>query len=299
MNGPLILVPLDGTARARAALPIARVLGAILETHLHVLHVTPDPPPLATLADRLELAAHLPPAWSIDARTGDAAAMIIGEAVARQARLIVLCTYTATTPPAAILGRTALHVLQNAPCPVVVVPPDATPSAWWPERILLAYDGSAAAEAAVATGAQLACRARAELFVLQVGAARLATTNDRDTRIMPRYVDQPQHEWPSWRDEVLDRIASLCHDAMHARVRVLHGEPSREIVRMAKADDSLIVMSWKGAWMGERAGTLKGVLRDAPCPILVERADTRRSQDGVREDLRRAVPPPRLRHDPA
>lgn len=268
MNAPLILVPLDGTARARAALPVARAFGEILGEHLHVLHVSPDPPPpLATLADRLDLDPRGPPAWSISARMGDAAAMIVDEALAKQAGLIVLCTYTAAMPPDTILGRTAMHVLHDAPCPVVLVPPDAAQEAWWPTRILLPYDGSPSAGAAVAPAARLACRAGAELCVLQIGAGRQSAPVD-----LPRYIDQPQHEWPSWHDEVLDRIASLCHDEMRARVRVLGGDPPREIVRMAGDPHSLIVLSWKGTWSGERAGTLKGVLRDAPCPVLVVRA---------------------------
>ena len=39
MSEPIILVPLDGTKQALAALPVAIVLGEIEQASLHILHV--------------------------------------------------------------------------------------------------------------------------------------------------------------------------------------------------------------------------------------------------------------------
>ena len=92
---------------------------------------------------------------------------------------------------------------------------------------------------------------------------------------VPRYVDQAQHEWSSWTDEVLARLARLCPDGpLKARLQVLGGDPGREILRVA-ADQAvdLIVVAWKGAWSDERAHTLKAIVRDAPCPVMVVRAE--------------------------
>ena len=39
MSEPVILVPLDGSEQALAALPVAKVLGGIERAALHILHV--------------------------------------------------------------------------------------------------------------------------------------------------------------------------------------------------------------------------------------------------------------------
>ena len=39
MSEPIILVPLDGSKQALAALPVAKVLGEIERAALHILHV--------------------------------------------------------------------------------------------------------------------------------------------------------------------------------------------------------------------------------------------------------------------
>jgi nucleotide-binding universal stress UspA family protein len=276
MSGSSILVPLDGTAPARAALPVARALGQILDASLHMLHVSVEPPlPLAALASRLGLAKAALPRWSIAARVGVPATAIIDEAGATHARLIVMCTHASATRPKGILGRTALGVLRDAPCPVVLVPPGTEESAWIPKQVLLPYDGSPAANAAVAPAGELARRADAELVVLQVGAAESTQPVVAGSLAMPRYVDQPHHEWPQWAGELLKRLACLSENEVQPRLRVLGGEPSREIVRMAASDrNSLIVLAWKGAWSGGRAATLKAVLRDASCPVMVVHAIT-------------------------
>ena len=273
MSGRLILVPLDGTPRARVALPVARAFGKIMAAHLHMLHVSHDRPmPLAKLAGRLGLEASALQGCSIAARMGEPSSTIIDEAQTRQARLIVMCAHTAAGRTDAILGHTALDVLRQAPCPVVLVPPGMGADAWRPKRILLPYDGSTASNVAVGPAARLACQAGVELIVVQIATADPVFPVDRGTVIMPRYIDQAQHEWPSWTGALFERLSGLCQDELHAKLRILGGEPAREIARMALPPDSLIVLAWKGEWIGERARTLKGVLRDATCPVLIVQA---------------------------
>lgn len=272
MNESLILVPLDDSTAARAALPVAKTLGGIMSVNLHVLHVSHGLPlPLAQLASRLGLEETALHGWSIAARVGEPSATIIDEAKAKQVRLIVMCTHTTAIRPKEILGHTALDVLHDAPCPVVLVPPGLR--AWKLNRILLPCDGSPTANATVEPAAKLARQAGAELLVIQVGAAGVATPIDCGSMAMPRYMDQPQHEWPSWTRELLQRLACLCKDELRATLHAMGGEPAIEIVRMAAEDpDALIVLAWKGSWIGEHAMTLKAVIRDAPCPVMIVQA---------------------------
>lgn len=276
MSEPLILVPLDGSAHALAALPVAEALGDALGASLRIIQVTRGaPPPLETLAQSLGLEGAAHHAWSLDARTGDPADGILETACEVGARMIVMCTHTASARPTAMLGHTALHVLRRAPCPVVLVSPVQDLKGWRPRRILLPHDGGPAADIAVGPAAEIARAAGAELSIVEVGAPGVGSPDEPGSLPMPRYVDQAQHEWSSWTDEVLARLTRLCPDGpLKARLQVLGGDPGREILRVA-ADQSvdLIVVAWKGAWSAERARTLKAIVRDAPCPVMVVRAD--------------------------
>lgn len=276
MTEPLILVPLDGSAHALAALPVAEALGDALGVSLRIIQVTSGvPPPLAILAQNLGLEGAAHHAWSLDARTGEPSEGILETACEAGARLIVMCTHTASARPTAMLGHTALDVLRRAPCPVVLVSPVQDLTGWRPRRILLPHDGGAAADIAVGPAAEIARAAGAELSIVEVAAPGVGSPDEPGSLPMPRYVDQAQHEWSSWTDEVLARLARLCPDGpLKARLQVLGGDPGREILRVAAEQSiDLIVVAWKGAWSEERARTLKAIVRDAPCPVMVVRAD--------------------------
>ena len=90
---------------------------------------------------------------------------------------------------------------------------------------------------------------------------------------MPFYLDQPQHEWPVWASEFLERLACICSlDGLRVRLLVGRGSPAAEIVRVATEQSTdLIVLAWRGRWAGKRAATLKAVVRQAPCPTVVVR----------------------------
>lgn len=276
MTEPLILVPLDGSAHALSALPVADALGQALGASLRILQVTSGAPPsLGALAQSLGLEGAAHRAWSLEARAGDPSEGILETACEAGARLIVMCTHTASARPTAMLGHTALDVLRRAPCPVVLVSPAQDLKGWRPRRILLPHDGGTAADIAVGPAAEIARAADAELLIVEVGAPGVGSPVEPGSFPVPRYVDQAQHEWSSWTDEVLARLARLCPDGpLKARLQVLGGDPGREILRVA-ADQSvdLIVIAWKGAWSDERAHTLKAIVRDAPCPVMVVRAE--------------------------
>lgn len=276
MTEPLILVPLDGSADALAALPVAEALGAALGASLRLVQVTPDaPPPLGALAQSLGLEHVSRHGWSLQVRTGQPAQGILDTACETGARLVVMCTHTAAIRPSGILGSTAMDVLRRTPCPVVLVPPAGDFQGWRPGRILLPHDGGRAADVAIGPAAWIARATDAELSIIKVGAPGVGSPDEPGAFPAPRYVDQAQHEWSSWTDEVLARFARLCPDGpLKTRLQVLGGDPGREILKVV-ADQSidLIVVAWQGAWSAERARTLKAVVRDAPCPVMVVRTE--------------------------
>lgn len=148
-----ILVPLDGSELSEAALPHAEALARLSGAELILLRayappVEPEPAPillagpdrraqvraatagrnrrhaadrhLAGAADRLRgkgIAAAVVPA------AGPAGEVIVLEANARQADLIVMATHARTGVDRFLAGSVADHVLRHASCPVYLVHP--------------------------------------------------------------------------------------------------------------------------------------------------------------------------------
>ena len=272
MSQAVILVPLDGSEQALAALPVARVLAEIERATLHVVHVGEHKLRDGELLRRLRLETAVPERFAVEARAGEPAAEILFAARGMKPQLIVMCTHT-TAKPGARPGRTATRVLRNAPCPVVLVPPGRGSSAWHLHHVLVPHDGTPTTSAALRPAAELAERAGAELVVAHVTDISAAPA-EPGSLTTPRYVDQPQHEWPAWTGEFVQRLACLCPlGHLHVRMVLAHGNPAAEIVRLAEARSTdLLVLAWRGEWEVPHAATLKDVLREAHCPVMVVRA---------------------------
>jgi nucleotide-binding universal stress UspA family protein len=271
MSDPAILVSLDGTKNALRALPVARHLADVEGSPVRILHTSEQVRPLTEAAQRLGLGpAHLRGA-TLEVRAGKPAETILAAAADCQARLIVMSAYPDGAQPADAIGDAALAVLLGATCPVVLVNPSQTPDVWALKRVLIPYDGSPAVSDALGPAVDLARRAGAELVVLQAADGEHAAECGSITP--PLYVDQPQHEWPAWTDEVLQRLASVCPLAdLPVRLLVGKGGPAEEALRAASEESAdLIALAWKGHWDSNCAPTLKAVLRAAPCPVLVTR----------------------------
>ena len=273
MTHPVILLPLDGSQPALNALPVAKIFSDLGRAPLRILHVTERSPPLAELAAQLGVQPSDLRGATIDSRPGVPSEVILQAAAESKARLIVLCTHTAASRPMDVLGRTALAVLREAACPVVLVNPDLALGGWTLRKVLLPHEGTPTTSDALRPGAELARRAGAELIVLQVAAAGAAAPGEAGSLVSPAYLDQPQHEWPAWAGEFIERLACICPlEGLRVRLLLGHGTPSAEILRVAGAEAAdLIVLVWKGRWEPARAETLKAVVRDAPCPTMVVR----------------------------
>jgi nucleotide-binding universal stress UspA family protein len=155
---------------------------------------------------------------------------------------------------------------------VILVNPAGARSGWTLERVLALHDGSPSVSAALGSATELAREAGAELIVLQV--ADDARPLEPGSMAPPAYVDQVQHSWPAWSEEFLHRLASICPLAdVRVRLMVARGEPAAETLRVAGEESAdLIVMAWKGLWQAPHAATLRTLLSEARCPIMVTRA---------------------------
>jgi nucleotide-binding universal stress UspA family protein len=170
------------------------------------------------------------------------------------------------------MGHVAEEVLRTARCPVVLVGPQWASADFKLRQLLLPHDGSPETACALSPAVALAERAGAELLVLHVAGSPAAPPGEGLP--VPLYVDQPQHEWPEWTREFLERMEVYCDLPAHLRPRVFlaQGEAGEEILRFAaRRGVDLIATAWHGSLLDRHAATAKALIARARCPVLFTR----------------------------
>jgi nucleotide-binding universal stress UspA family protein len=269
-----VIVALDGSEHARAALPVARTLAAVEQATLHVLHIAERLLPPGELLHKLGLTINDIRGSIMGQTPGDPAEGIAQVARERQSLYIVLCTHTDIAKPAGELGRVARQVLLTAPCPVLLVPPARGLQPLALRQVLLPYDGTPTTAAAIGPALELADKAGAAVTVLHVATVRMRQPAEPGTIAVPRYLDQSHHEWPAWSHELRQRVCGLARAGQVHKLRLVlaAGEPEQEVARYTHEHPiDLIVLAWNGTLEVKRAAVAKAVIREASCPILVLR----------------------------
>lgn len=170
-----LLVPLDGSQLAEAALPAARALAGALPARVTLLHVMERGAPstvhghehlndatraeayLADVARRFDgadgVTTHVHPNPE-----GDVAASIAAHAAEFGADLIVLCAHGEGNARGWMSGTIAQQVIRRAAPPVLLIRPEAggRAAAFAPDGVLIALDGHEHGEAALAPALALA-----------------------------------------------------------------------------------------------------------------------------------------------
>jgi nucleotide-binding universal stress UspA family protein len=273
-SGATIIVALDGSEHALAALPVARTLAAVAQAALYVLHIAESALPPQELLQKLGLTTDDVRGAIINQAGGDPAEAIVQVAREQQSLAIALCTHTGVEKGAGELGHVARQVILAAPCSVVLVPPTLGLRPLELRHVLLPFDGTPTTAAAIGPALELADKAGAEVTVLHVAAARARRPAEPGTFAVPRYLDQPHHEWAAWGHELLQRVCCLARAGQAERLRLAlaAGEPAEEVVRYAREHHSdLILLAWHGTLEDKRAIVAKAVIREAPCPVLILR----------------------------
>ena len=267
-----LVVPLDGSREAAAALPVARALAAAENATLHIVHVSHAMFAADAMAARLRLTRDQMDGIVLDQRVGEPAAEIVRQAHDLGSRLIVMASRCVADGERGALGGVAREVLRHAPCPVVIVPHAHGAVSWSLRHILLPHDGIPTTAAAIARTSDLAQRAGAELAVLHIASTTSAPPAEPGALVAPRYLDQPQHEWPSWAREFMDRVVAIGGPPPEVRMRLFFacGEPADVIVEFAAQHHSdLVVIAWVAGWEPEQRTTMRKVIDQAPGPLLV------------------------------
>lgn len=293
-----VLCPVDLTELSIRPLAYAGAIANWYRAQLTTLHVVPTFEPMEVSAgalfdpvqfvypmsreqvlERLRDAVHT--AGAIDqvdvaAEAGEPAAIIVEQAAAHRADLLVMATHGRSGFGRLLLGSVTEKVLSRAPCPVLAVPPHAadSPDGVVLTTILCPVDFSPAALQAVGFAVDLARRANASVILLQV----IEWLAEEEPRELPHF-NVPEFRLYLMQDaqEQLDAlIAQQPRVGRGCKATVVAGRAHREILRIAAEEGaSLIVMGAQGR--GGPALTFLGsttqqVVRAASCPVLTIRA---------------------------
>jgi nucleotide-binding universal stress UspA family protein len=242
-----VIAAIDNTAAAQSVLAAGTPIAELFEANLEAVHVRDGGARTARAAAAAagralrEVDGPVVDALISEARRQDVAALVVGARSTPAGRR-----------PA---GHVALDVITAVTKPVAVVPPDPLrPSGLG--RLLVPLDGSWSTARALQGVIETACRHDVDVVVLHV----------RDEASLPRFSDQPHHEFDAWEREFMARYCS----APEARAELRVGVPAPAVIAMAaEAEADLIALGWRQDLAPGRAAVVREVLERSRVPVLL------------------------------
>ncbi len=250
-----LMLAADGSEMAAAPRDLALALAGQLGITLDVVGVATAAEPRARVEERLAAiaAAGVPldvHCESIAREGADLAAEVHGAARTANAQLLVIGRRVMPAT-AAELGPVAARIITGAPCHVLVVPPGAR---LWQRRILVSFDGSDAALAAVALAGQLAKPAHLPVT--------LFSATGRDGTLPPAIAEA-----------AAQAIANLKLEGVDANVMARPGKIAAGILAAAAESASDLVVLYRhmrGGLSRQLLGSVSDqVIRQSVVPVLL------------------------------
>lgn len=267
-----ILVPLDGSSLAEAALPVAGYLARLGNGRVTLMHVVEQDAPEAVhgehhLREAGEALAYLE---AVRARVGGssvewrlhvhapAAADVAGGIVAHEGELqpdlIVMCTHGPGRLERLLRGSLAQQVVALGHTPLLLVRPAADNEGFSLQNLLLPLDGTSRHEGGLALALELAAVGRCRLRLLAVvpSAAVLAGPGALLARFLPGSTRVMQELAADNLREYLAGVQGRAVErGIETSVELRHGDVAEAIVQAAVDDGAeLIVLGTHG-----KAGT--------------------------------------------
>src|SRR5581483_748581 len=198
-KAPTVLLPLDGTKEANAALLPSKAAAKTMSAVLHIVHVAPQEMTVEQMVAKLGLKPEEMVGVVFHSSTGDPATEILKTAGDISAELIVMTMHPGHDLSSSEISSVVERVVQEADCPVLSVRPDSIKTEEEHlkrvRRILVPLDGTPTAANAVKPAAEIALRRDAELLILHIATSGVRPPKEPGTYMVGRYMDQPQHEW--------------------------------------------------------------------------------------------------------
>jgi nucleotide-binding universal stress UspA family protein len=266
-----ILLALDGSKRSQASVPVARKLRDIYGATLHVVYVGTHAGDRDLTAERLGFTVQESRELIFESSSGKPSQLIARLGATHPGSVVVMSTETGEPTGGDHFGSVTESVFALRPERIVLFCPNGTADSWALRRILLAHDGTPASHAATGPAADLAQRAGAEVLALHVAARAAGRPTQAGSIPAPRYLDQPQHEWPHWTGEFMNRLLAggMPPPNVHFKLAVTGGQPGSEVAQVARQREiDLVVMAWHGHCERECSAT-RVVIRRCGCPVML------------------------------
>jgi nucleotide-binding universal stress UspA family protein len=276
-----VLVAVDFSGAARAAFDRALALSRAHDAELTLVHAVATGRPfewysgerVALLAGLRQKAAAADVRVKVRVRQGDPASVILRHAEARQVDLIVLGTSERSALDRLRFGSVSETVVRDATRPVLVVPSTATElgeAAWPYSNVLVAVDFSEGSKAAVEKAVSMANgNSRVTLVHVVRGVPPASASRYMYNLIEPEY--QRQLARDAWR-RIPEMIPVSANTTRKVHARVVAGDPSTEIARVAAEVDADLILVGVGARgiFGQifRSSTAARVVRTAGRAVL-------------------------------
>lgn len=273
-----ILVPLDGTASAATALPLARTFAHATDASLVLIRIVPEGDPSGEAERYVRSVAEELQDETIRSvvRHGTPAHELVRAVRDESADLIVMATHGRVGLQRALLGSVAEHVVKHSPVPVALVRPGGKRVTRL-QTLVVPTDGTAGAAYALGAAVGLARSTGARLTLVEAVEPYPLWLYGGDFGIAPTYVD------PSWDDDAL-RAAQTYLSSVVARLKRAELDV-QGTVRMGGAVDSieavadevdadLVVMSthaYTGPARALLGSTADAIVRTAKRPVLLVR----------------------------
>lgn len=293
-----LLVPLDGSALAESALPVAVALGAESSTQVTLLHVLEESPPVqihgaSHLQEPGQAEAYLSEVerWlterdvkatvHVHSPSTEVAKGITDHVRELQADLVVLCTHGGKRLRGFIFGRIAQQVLSNSSVPVLAVPtfPHPRSKSFSAKHVLVPLNGELTAEAALEHATDLVTDG-GELTLVQVVPTVETTTGTSGaaTRLAPKAAEALLEAEATEATKYLANVrARMKGPKLNVRALVARGDSAREILAIARESSvDLIAMATHGRrgvsamWAGSVGARL---VEQRDIPVLLIRMD--------------------------
>lgn len=269
-----ILLPLDGSEASLKAFFPAKSLAELLEMALCILHISEENLDQDTFLEKLGINKDDLCCYITSHKTGDPAKVILEEA--EQCDYIVMGTHGETCDTTKNVGSIAVKVVENTYKPVLLIRPDldicSQNSKWIPQKALIPLNGAPNSAQALVPAMNILEKTTAEIDLLHISCNTVDTTKEEGAFTAPYYEDYPQHEWNSWSKEFMRRFCPvlLNHNHISLKLTLSHGKPAEEILNFARENkNDFIAIAWHGTFSHLRASTLKRVLSECPCPIML------------------------------
>jgi len=263
-----ILVPLDGSRLAEAALPVAMGLAAQLRARVTLLHVIEQNAPASVhgephltteaaartyLAEAVDRVAITPIIIQIHVHndpTSNVVQSIVVHAQELASDLIVICSHGGNSVQKRLFGSIAQAVVAQGGTPVLLVNPETAPTTFHCTRLLVALDGNREHEAGLRLAAETAqaCHAQLDLVLVIPTRATLSPTQAATGRLLPQataaFLDSLAESGLTYLE---DKQRALAPFGLEIACAVQRGDPAEAIAATAAANNAdLIVLATHG-----------------------------------------------------